>query len=430
MKLKFGERPPYSVNFFLNNYSREVKPEYTVCCRICMNRLKAEFSLYTTVKPEDWDFENGRFMPNNKHLSHLNFKLSEVEGKIEEHYLELKYSGMIITAKMIRNKMVGKGPTLSATTLMKFIDQFIEEISHKPQDYTPQTVQHFRATKEHLIKFFKSMAINDVPLKGVNRNLLDRFETYLLSTTNVQLGRPMKRNTANRYLIKLKVVMNNAYRKELIEKNPFVGFRIKHAYTKKVHLTSDEIKLIKNHSLGDNPALIRVRDIFMFSVYTGLRYTDAQNLKHKSVEMQEDGNYWITIEQEKTDDPLHIPLLAEAEKIYLKYKDRFELKGYVLPRLSNQKVNLNLKLMGEMVGLQKKLNHHVARHTFATTIMLEQGIDIKAVSKLLGHTSMRTTEIYAQVTRKQLSDVAARLNKKSAVTSLAQQILHEMANQS
>lgn len=430
MKVKLGERPPYSVKFFLSNYTREKKAEYTVHCRICMNRVKSEFSLFVNVKPEDWDHVNGRFLPNTKHLSHLNFKLSEIEGKIEEHYQELKYSGMAISAKLIRNKMLGKGPTLSSTTLLKFFDQYITEISHKTEEYVAPTIQHYRATRDHLVNFFKSVGITDMPLKSVNRNMLDRFETYLLSTHNEQLGRPMKCNTANRYLIKLKVVVNNALRKELIAKNPFVGFRIKYVITKKVHLTTDEIKLIKKHSLGDNPALIRVRDVFMFSVYTGLRFTDALNLKSQSISMHEDGNYWITLDQAKTDDPLHIPLLLDAEKIYLKYMNRPELKGHVLPRLSNQKVNLNLKLIGELVGIQKKLTHHVARHTFATTIMLEQGIDIKAVSKLLGHTNLKTTEIYAQVTRKQLSDVAARLNKKSAQVSLAQQVIKETVNQS
>ncbi|MGB3948570.1 MAG: site-specific integrase [Bacteroidia bacterium] len=430
MKLKLGERPPYSVKFFLYNYSREKKPEYQVYCRIGMDRAKTEFSLYISAKPEDWDHENGRFLPNTKQLAHLNFKLSEMEGKIEEHYQELKYSGMIISAKMIRNKMIGKGPTISATTVLKFVDQFITEISHKTEEYTPPTVQHYKATRDHLIRFFKSVGINDMPLKSLNRNMLDRFETYLLSTPNDQLGRPMKRNTANRYLIKLKVMMNNALRKELIPKNPFVGFKIKYVITKKVHLTSDEIKLIMNHSLGENLALMRVRDIFMFSVYTGLRFSDALNLKSQSITLHEDGNYWITLDQSKTDNPLHIPLLVDAEKIYLKYLNRPELKGYVLPRLSNQKVNLNLKLISELVGIQKKLTHHVARHTFATTIMLEQGIDIKAVSTLLGHTNMKTTEIYAQVTRKQLSDVAARLNKKTATSALTQQIIKDPVNQS
>jgi integrase/recombinase XerD len=430
MKVKFGDRPPYSVKFFLYNFSRENKSEYTVYCRIVLDRAKTEFSLHITTTPENWDNENGRFISSNKQLSHLNYKLSEIEGRIEKEYEELKYSGMIITAKMIRNKMIGKGPTLSSTTLLKFFDQYINEIQHKQQDYTGSTVQHYRATKDHLINFFKSVGISDIPLKSLNRNMLDRFETFLLSTPNEKLGRPMQRNTANRYIIKLKVVINNALRKELIAKNPFTGFRIKYVITKKIHLTSDEIKLIKKHTLGENAALIRVRDIFMFSVYTGLRFTDALNLKSQSISLHEDGNYWITLDQDKTDDPLHIPLLKEAETIYFKYLGKPETKGFVLPRLTNQKVNLNLKLIGELVGIQKKLTHHVARHTFATTIMLEQGIDIKAVSKLLGHTSMKTTEIYAQVTRKHLSEVAARLNKKSAQAILAHQVLKDPINQS
>lgn len=261
--------------------------------------------------------------------------------------------------------------------MMEFIDVYIAEIKLKPEEYGPPTISKYHTLKLHLIAFLSTIGIKDMELGALNRRLLDRFETYLLTTPHPTLGYPMNRNTCNGYLVRLKAVTNNALRKELIRKNPFFGFVIKQVKPKKVFLTMEEVRQIENHSLSDNLALKRVRDIFLFTIYTGLRFSDAIALEVKSIFPGEGAQLWIQIDQIKTDEPLLIPMLKPAEMIFLKYKKEQDRTGLVLPRLSNQKMNNHLKEIAALVGIRKTITSHVGRHTFATTIAMENGLTSK-----------------------------------------------------
>lgn len=412
MKLKFGNKSPLRVVFFL--YAVGTTPDARkICCRVWIKRTKAELFLNVTCKESDWDEGTQRCYPTSKQLQHLNYQLSNVEEKFEEIYNNMINQGIEPTPKKLRDAFRGKSvEDIKKYKLLEFIDVFIEEIKKKKDEYGPETIKKYFALKRHLTSFFGTLQIKDIELGSLSRAMLDRFETYLLTTPHATLGYPMNRNTCNLYLVKLKTVTNNAMRKEIIRKNPFFGFKIKQVKPKKVFLTMEEVRQIENHSLVDNLALKRVRDIFLFTIYTGLRHSDAMALKVQDVFPGEGSQFWIQIDQVKTDEPLLIPLLKPAEMIFLKYKKLQEKTGMVLPRLSNQKMNNHLKEIAALVGIRKNITSHVGRHTFATTIAMENGLDIKTVSKWLGHASIKTTEVYAQVTKKHLSDTAAALNQK------------------
>lgn len=399
---------PYSVKFFIQKTKKG--KIFSVYCRIITNRTKAELSLKQDVIKKDWDEKVGRYKLSSKHNNYLNHKLSEIEGHIQEIYLNLKRQGNPVVAFMIKDSMLGKRVGLNNYTLLTFLDDFIAEAKTKPQIYSPPTIQHYYALRSHLTNFFKSIRVKDITLEVLNRNVIDRFETWLLSWKHPILERSMNRNTANRYLTKLKAVIHNAIRKELITKNPFNGFTIRAVKPYRVFLTEEEIEKILNHDLGGNSSLIRVRDMFTFSVYTGLRFSDAFSLREENISKGNDGSLWITIEQIKTKEPLHIPMLKPAENIFNKYEEQRKYTGFALPRLSNQKLNLNLQQIANLVGINKKITHHVARHTFATTVTLEKNVDIKTVSKWLGHSTIKATEVYAQITKRHLSATAEKLN--------------------
>jgi len=401
---------PYTVKFFLIKTKADIENQLSVYCRVIVNRTKTDFSMDITVDAADWDESLGCFKGTSKQLHYLNFKLSEAEGKLQEVYYELERQKVHVMASMMKDGYRGKPLQKKQYSLLVFLDEFIEEAKSKPQVYTLPTIAHYYALKSHLESFFKGIRIKDIQLENVSRNMIDRFENWLLSWEHPVLKRPMNRNTANKYLTKLKVVINNAIRKEIIIKNPFQGFMIKAIRGKKVFLTEEELAIIKNHALGNNLSLMRVRDMFFFSVYTGLRFSDSMSLKANAVVRGGDGNLWITIDQLKTKEALHIPLLKPAEYIYNKYEENRIKTGHILPRISNQKLNLYLKEIGKLAGIQKTLTYHVARHTFATTITMEKNVDIKTVSKWLGHSSIKTTEVYAQVTKAHISQTAQRLN--------------------
>ncbi|HEY4787351.1 MAG TPA: site-specific integrase, partial [Bacteroidales bacterium] len=160
--------------------------------------------------------------------------------------------------------------------------------------------------------------------------------------------------------------------------------------------------------------LQHAKDMFVFSCYTGLAYIDAFNLTSQNIGIGIDGQYWISTCRKKTDQPVRIPLLPKAMEIIEKYKTHpyAIAKGKLLPIYSNQKLNSYLKEIADLCGITKPLTFHIARHTFATTITLSNGVPIETVSKLLGHGSIRTTQVYAKVIERKVSDDMSLLREK------------------
>jgi site-specific recombinase XerD len=205
-------------------------------------------------------------------------------------------------------------------------------------------------------------------------------------------------------------MLTKAVDQNLIDRNPYREFKLKKQQGRLTYLSSSELQQLENHHLGGNKTLEKVRDIFLFSVYTGLRHSDADALKKENIELDGD-SYWINFQQKKTGEYHRLPMLRKAVVIYDKYKRERNMTGYVLPRLSHQKLNLYLKVIAEITGISKPLSHHVARHTAATTIFLQNGISLETTSKLLGHTNLKSTQIYAKVTNLMLKRATDELDK-------------------
>jgi len=208
-------------------------------------------------------------------------------------------------------------------------------------------------------------------------------------------------------------VIDEFEREELIERNPYRRFKLKNERTTRSFLSSEELGKLAALELELGTALDRVRDIFLFSVYTGLRYSDAIKLTLSNV-TEHSGSAWLKLVQEKTGDVVNIPLLSEAARIVAKYASagHREIKGLLLPPISNQKLNKHLHELAARASLGRSLTHHVARHTFATTITLANDVPIEVVSKLLGHRDLATTQIYAKITTDHLARVASQLELK------------------
>ncbi|MBP6828822.1 MAG: integrase catalytic domain-containing protein, partial [Saprospiraceae bacterium] len=186
-----------------------------------------------------------------------------------------------------------------------------------------------------------------------------------------------------------------------------LDFKLKNKTVHRDHLTQEELQRLRNLKF-ENQSLDKVRDIFLFSCYTGLRFTDAQDLRAKDIRPDEDGHMWIYLRQKKTDEPLAIPMLKPALEVYHKYEHLREVTGRIIPSFVNQKVNAYLKIIADFANVEKKLTHHVARHTFATTVLLENDVPLEAVQAYLGHTSATTTAIYARMTDKYKMKIAHR----------------------
>jgi integrase len=206
-----------------------------------------------------------------------------------------------------------------------------------------------------------------------------------------------------KHLERLKKITNLAMSLDWIEKDPFVRFKLKFTKHHRAYLSKEELEILKFGVLSTDMH-VKTRDIFVFSCYTGLSYIDVKSLSDENIVRGIDGNYWIFTKHQKNDELVKIPLLDEALDILKKYDQGGDtINEKLLPVFSNQKVNKYLKEVATKLKINKSLSFHAARHTFATTVTLSNGVPIETVSKLLGHTKISTTQIYARVLEQKVS---------------------------
>jgi integrase/recombinase XerD len=402
---------PLSIKFILNTYPK-VLPVYMVYAQLILKREKATISVKMTATLDEWDLENGFYKANKQFNLVRNNKLREIKENLLNIYFQNKKSGLPVSVQQIKKNYKGDDVMTNDILFVDYFKDHIEELKQRKSEYQEGTIAHYVKTQTHLHRFLKLNGWMNIKLNELSRKLLERFEHYLLTTPNEQTGRAMNGNTATTYIRKIKASVNDAIRKDLIQVNPFAGFRIKtFRQVNKVFLTMDDLETLKKHDLVGNLSLQRVKDVFLFACYTGLRHSDMVQLRESMITKDSEGLYWISLTQQKTGDVVDLPMLDYAVEMYLKYEPyRKANNGKAMPVLTNQKVNSALKVISILTGIDKQLSFHCARHTFATTA-LEQGVDIKTVSALLGHNSIKSTEIYARLTRKRKGDVIRQLNQ-------------------
>ncbi|TAH43649.1 MAG: site-specific integrase [Bacteroidetes bacterium] len=410
--MKATDESKLSVKVYLLQSKKKGRIKYSVYARIIFQRQKSDISLHITASSKEWDKENEMFLPVKPINRYHNNKILTEKDKLLKIFDELKNGSTHFSVKTIRQKYRGEITEFSSMLFLDYYDSYVNDCKMRPSEYGEGVLEHYAKTRRHLVNYMKSQKLENIKLINLTRNFIVGFEHHLLSTNIPGKDHPMNRNTATTYLRKVKASVNKALQKELITKNPFMGFKLPTYKTTKItYLNNEEVQALKEHDLGGNQSLIKVRDIFLFSVYTGLRFSDAINLKNQNIRKTKTG-LEIRIVQKKTREALEVPMLYQAVTIYDKYQSEREETGFILPRICHQKTNTYLKVIGSLVGISVILTHKVARHSYATTILLENGVDLKSVSKFLGHSSIKSTEIYAQVTKKKLANTVVMVNKK------------------
>ncbi len=215
----------------------------------------------------------------------------------------------------------------------------------------------------------------------------------------------MGHNTVMKHLQRLRKMVSLAYKMEWLDKDPFIKFKPSYKKVEREFLTDVELRVIIEKEF-DTERLTSVRDMFVFSCYTGLSYTDVMQLTEDNIVIGIDGNKWIMTKRQKTDTRVRIPILITAEELMMKYIGcaKSLVTDTVFPVISNQKMNVYLKEIAMICGISKNITFHMARHTFATTVTLSNGVPIETVSKLLGHSKIATTQIYARVLENKVSN--------------------------
>nr|WP_324292771.1 site-specific integrase [uncultured Carboxylicivirga sp.] len=318
--------------------------------------------------------------------------------------------GEPITAQIIKKLFTGdiqEQPTLS---------QLIEYHQNTRQHTISKfTLRHYNVTRNYLLLFLEQKRkSNDIFLKHIDYRFITEFEAFLRSCKPLEDHIDnLSFNTVSRHISRVRTLINLAIKLQWMTNYPFQSYHIKFKETDRGYLTTTEIELLqKFHFKERNLAL--TRDIFIFSCYTGLSYIDIKNLRSDQITIGIDGNKWIITNRQKTSNKVQIPLLLKAEEILAQYTNHpsSSTMGLALPVISNQKLNKNLKRIAEICDINKNITFHVARHTFATTVTLANNVPIETVSKLLGHHSLRTTQIYARVVEQKVSVDMQKLQQK------------------
>jgi site-specific recombinase XerD len=367
--------------------------------RITAGRKKAEISTRRKIEVKKWDAAAQKSKGNNELNSYLVTILSQV-NRIQNNLIA---EDREVSAKLIKDIFLGRDE--KSVLLLQYFDDHIREIAQLTNQYRPTTIKRYETIRAHLKGFLKERNIEDIKLNKWELKYVAEFDHYL------KVKKGISTNTAAKYLKLFKALFLKAQRMDVITKNPFANFVFKTEETNKEFLTKDELRRFEDLSLS-SPSLEKVRDAFLFSVYTGLRFSDAFALRPNDVLKESDGKYWLTKRIIKTDRPYRAPLLKRSVEIIEKYKEESKRTGKLLPLISNQKTNTYLKVLADLAGINKNITHHCARHTFATVITLSNNVPIEAVSSMLGHRNLKSTQIYAKVTSAYLSDLTTTLDGK------------------
>ncbi|AHM60931.1 integrase [Flammeovirgaceae bacterium 311] len=387
----------YSNKFFLKPVEGSKRAK--VYQRIIVNREKTE--LYTGIEldPKLWEEGLQRTKGNNV----LNKRLSDKENEVHTIIDQLQRDKKHVTAKAVKRLIRGEDGT-KGTLLKEYVQKFIQ-VREQNAENAQRTIWGYNNFSDHLDSFLVHHNYGeDVLLNQIDYNFLQNLDSFLLQQKAVGKGEgKLKRNSVNKHHSRFRAILSQAVREGLLVKNPYAGFQLKNAPTHRQYLTAQELSSLIKHDLGGNASLKKVRDIFIWSVYTGLRYQDAIDMQARQVQKDKEGNYSFQLYQNKTGESVNVPLLPPAVAIFKRYDtDERKITGKVLPRISNQKVNAYLKVIADLVGIDKPLTHHIARHTCATTVLLSNDVPIEIVSKWLGHNDVKTTQIYAKITNQSL----------------------------
>lgn len=395
----------FSILFWVN-LSRTKNHQAPLYARITVNGKRSAISLKRKVFITDWDSDRNKAKGTGQKSRILNSYLDETYNQLFEAYRDLKSERKLVTAQTIKARFLGLDE--DNRSVLDIISYHNEDMKGKLKWGTQK---NYYTTQLYISRFLsKCYRTTDMHLRELDYNFIIKFEKYLRGYIPTDHQKRMGNNTVMKHIERFRKLINLSYKLGWMERDPFVNFKAKFDKTERGFLSLAELKRIEEKQFVIS-RLKLVRDLFVFSCYTSLSYIDAINLRTNNIRIGIDGELWIYYHREKTTKPIHIPLLPRALDIIEKYKNNQKAisQSRVFPKISNQKLNSYLKEIADVCGIQKNLTFHIARHTFATTVTLSNGMPIETVSKLLGHSKISTTQIYAKVIERKVSDDMQRL---------------------
>lgn len=397
------KRSTFRILFYIKRGNPKKNGNVVIMGRITIDGERSQFSTKLEINPTVWDNKSGKVKGNNAKAISINNALDNFRGKATMHYNKLMDVNGYAHPEKIKNALFGLEE--KSKTIMYYFNKFNEQYKSKVGAVVTRTTYlRYELAQKRLGEFMEeTRKVKDMPYREITTVFLQDF--YLFLRNKYKSGN----NNAMKTIQHVRAVF--FYIKNTGEHfaDPFANFKISFEKIERSYLTKEELEILYNKKFGSE-RLERVRDVFLFCCYSGLSYSDLYNLTKEEIKTGIDGNLWIMDTRNKTGVPYKVRLLDIPVAILKKY-EYLQEDGKLLPVISNQKMNEYLLEIANLCGINKKITCHVARHSFAT-LCLTEGMSIESVSKLLGHTKIKTTQIYARIIDRKLSDDMDQLAKR------------------
>src|SRR5665648_363935 len=388
-------RSTFNILFYIKRNEPKKDGRVVIMVRVTINGIRSQFSSKLLVQPEQWDSKNERVKGQVAEARNLNRLLENIRSSLNVHYNKFMSIDGHVTPEQLRNIFLGHEER--EQTIISFFDKYNDQYKLKVGiTSTHITYTRYLLARERLVEFMKKRYnLSDMPIKEITVSFIDEFYLYIRNNTECN------NNSTLKFLQRIRTILYFAKNSGANFNDPFCNFRFRYDKVNRGYLDQDELDILYTKKLP-SARLSQVRDIFIFSCYTGLAYIDIFELTEDKIRRAFDGHLWIMTKRRKTDVNTNVRLLDIPLEILEKYKGK-QKNGKVLPVISNQKINDYLEEIGDICGIEKKFTFHVARHTFASTIALGNDVPMESIQSMLGHADIKTTQIYAHVIDRKLS---------------------------
>lgn len=392
-----------SLLFLLRRNKINSKNLAPIECRITLDKKRKPFSTGLFVNPDNWNAKKQKAFPSSTTHNQLNTQLSLIKQEINQAFLMLQVQNEVFDVEDIYLKYKGEDIKTEKTLLEVYTLHNDRMKKLVGIEYSEATHKKFEESRNHVKSFIKyNTQKSNILLEKLNMKFLNDFDFYL------KVEKKLKQVTINKHIERLRKIIKLALAEGFLERDPFLLFKQKQVILQVVYLDTKELQVFEKHQFKQ-VRLQKVADMFIFCCYTGLPYQEMATLKKENLIDGFDGRKWINIYRQKTKKYLKVPLLNKAEQILSKYEGEETL----LPVISNQQFNSFLKEITAILDIDKRITHHTARKTFASTVLLYNDIPIETVSELLGHSNIKVTQAhYAKVVQKTVSNQMDKLNNK------------------
>lgn len=380
------------------------KNQSPLYCRITLNGIRKQFSTGIHIESIYWNSKKQLVLKTHKTASLYNSLLDNIKSKINNAYGVLKLENNVFTIEDILDKYLGK-EIKKKENILSYYKQYLFKIKKLVGlELKESTYNKFVYVGNHLEAFLKwKFRKTDFPLVELSLQFLDDFDYFL------KIEKKQSQITINKTIQRLRTPIKQAISEGYLDRDPFILHKTKTVRKTVIFLTTEELKTFEE-TVFQQKRLSTIQDLFIFCCYTGLAYNEMSNLESKNIIIGFDSMNWLQMKREKTQREISIPILPKAQEMIDKYSG---INSFIFPSISNQKFNSYLKEIADITGIQKRLTHHVARKTFASTVLLYNDVPMEIVSELLGHSNMLITqESYGKVVQKKVSEEMKKLEKK------------------